>query len=143
MNVLIATDGSEPVLDACRLAAEILAPGRDRVRLLTVLSYHLFPTSLVPGEHTPDEDEAAEAVRDEVESATGAARKALEAARFTVEVVHRFGNPSDEIVAEVDEWRPDLVVLGRRGVRGFERALGSVSDHVVRRVRKTAVLIVP
>jgi nucleotide-binding universal stress UspA family protein len=143
VDVLIATDGSDPALNACRLMTRMLTPGRDRVRLLTVLSYHLYPTALVPGERMPDEGEAAAAVRDEIERATGPGRRALADARLDPEVIHRFGNPTDEIVTAAEDWGPDLVVLGRRGVRGVERVLGSVSDHVIHRVRNAAVLLVP
>jgi nucleotide-binding universal stress UspA family protein len=143
MKVLIATDGSEAATAACRMAARILQQDRDEVRLLTVLSYHLYPGSLVPGEHTPGEREAAARVRDEVERATHDGRVVLEQAGFDPTVAHRFGNPTDEIVADAEEWQPDLIVLGRRGVGGLERLLGSVSEHVVRHLKKTAVILVP
>ena len=143
MKVLIATDGSAAALEASRMTARILVPHRDEVRLLTVLSYHLYPGSLVPGEHLPGESEAAALVREEVERLTGDARAILEQAGFKPSIAHRFGNPADEIVADARDQGSDLVVLGRRGVRGLERVLGSVSEHVLHHVTKAAVLLVP
>jgi nucleotide-binding universal stress UspA family protein len=69
-------------------------------------------------------------------------RKALEEGDFNVEVSHRFGNPTEEIVAEIGDWNPDLVVMGRRGVHGLERWIGSVSEHVLHHA-KVAMLLVP
>ena len=58
MKVLIAIDGSEPALRAVRLVASLLAPARDQVRLLTVLSYSDYPHTDVPGEHLVRRSEA-------------------------------------------------------------------------------------
>ena len=55
----------------------------------------------------------------------------LEENGLAVSVAHRFGNPTDEIVNEIKEWRQDLVAMGRRGVHGLERLMGSVSEHVL------------
>jgi len=57
MKVLLATDGSEPAIRGCDHASTLLVPGRDRVRLLTVLSYSEYPYSLVPDD-MPLGDEA-------------------------------------------------------------------------------------
>ena len=142
IKILAATDGSQPALNACRVTARMLAPGSAEIRLLTVLSYHLYPGSLVPGEHVPGEQSMQQAEGGAIEAATSEARGAFEDAGQQVSVTHRFGNPRDEIIAEVSEWGPDVLVLGRRGVRGLERWLGSVSEHVVRHVQ-VPVFIVP
>ncbi len=47
----------------------------------------------------------------------------LEGAANRIDVCHRFGNPADEMLHGVDKWGPDLVVAGRRGLRGPERWL--------------------
>ncbi|MGH2726789.1 MAG: universal stress protein, partial [Actinomycetota bacterium] len=60
MKVLLATDGSEPALRACHMIAGMLVPERDEVRVLTVLSYHVYPHALVPGEHLVGERAIAE-----------------------------------------------------------------------------------
>jgi nucleotide-binding universal stress UspA family protein len=53
----------------------------------------------------------------------------------------RFGHPPDEIALEVAEWEPDLVVLGRRGLRGPARWLGSVSEHVLHHAKVPVLLV--
>ena len=53
------------------------------------------------------------------------------------------GDARDEILAEIDGWTPDLLVVGSHGSGGFERFLiGSVAEHVSRRAA-CSVLVVP
>jgi nucleotide-binding universal stress UspA family protein len=131
MKVLLATDGSEPAMRACHRVASLLVAERDQVRLLTVLSYSLCPHSQVPDMPLADESDRVRREGEEVHRITGQPRRVLEESGFAVEVGHRFGNPTEEIISEIKEWSPDLVVLGRRGVRGLERMIGSVSEHVL------------
>lgn len=57
--------------------------------------------------------------------------------------VLRKGDPSGEIVAEAESWKPDLLVLGTHGASGLERAiLGSVAANVVHDAL-CSVLVVP
>ncbi|HYN35998.1 MAG TPA: universal stress protein [Actinomycetota bacterium] len=142
MKVLIAIDGSEPALRAFRNVASLLVPKRDEVRLLTVLSYTDYPYTDFPGEHLVDEGEREQYVREKVHHLTDEPRRLLEEIGLRVGIVHRFGNPTEEIVGVIDEWLPDLVVLGRRGVHGLERILGSVSERVLHH-SKVPVLLVP
>lgn len=137
MRVLLATDGSEPAMRACQGIGYLLVPGRDHVRLITILSYSLYPQSLIPDMPLSGEKEMERHEVEEVARLTDEPRRALEGIGLHVEVTHRFGNPADEIVGEIEEWKPDLVVLGRRGVRGLERWIGSVSEHsfITRRSR--------
>lgn len=139
---VLATDGSEPATRAAHTVASLLAPGRHEVRLLTVMSFSDYPHTGVPGEHLIDEAEREQHEWQEVHRLTNEPRRLLEEKGLYVEVVHPFGNPTEEIVSEIDEWGPDLVVLGRRGVHGIERLMGSVSEHVLHHT-KVPVLLVP
>lgn len=134
-KILIATDGSAPAIKACRIINEMLPRGAvAQIRLLTVLSYSLYPDALAD-DRLPASDvtERRRAVEAAVEAAGAEPVRILEDASRKIEFVHRFGNPADEIVAEIEQWDPDLVVMGRRGVHGLERVLGSVSERVLRR----------
>src|ERR1700756_1469486 len=95
--------------------------GDVHARVLTVLSYTLYPYALYPDRELSDEVSRARAAEEEAGIATHDARLILEKAGFAVETTHRFGNPPDEIIAELEEWKPDLLVMGRRGVHGMER----------------------
>lgn len=141
VRVLLATDGSEPTIRAAELLVR-MASGPIVARVFTTLSYTAYPFPMVPGTERPVEDPGLTEVEDAVDAATRDARLILEKAGIPVSVGHRFGNPADEILAEMDAFQPDLVLLGRRGVRGLERLLGSVSEHVLRRAH-VPVLLVP
>lgn len=142
MRILVASDGSEAAVRACELLTRMLGSKAAEVRILTVLSFELYPGSLVPGEYVPGEREMREEEHAAVRAATEEARRILEAAGLDTATTHRFGNAHDEILAETENWKPDLLVLGRRRVRGVERWLGSVSEHVVRHVN-VPVLVAP
>jgi nucleotide-binding universal stress UspA family protein len=140
VSALVATDGSDHALKAARFVAGMLPRGTV-IRLLVVLSMELEPWTYL-GELSD-----AEARRARIEAATeGAAtqaRRILEAAGHTVSVHRRFGNPPDEVLAEVEEWRPDLVVVGRRGLgQAASLLLGSVSWFLLRH-SPVPVLVVP
>lgn len=140
-RILVATDGSEASIGACRQVAGLLDPGEAEVRLIAVLSSGLQAAAY---DGYPHDDAAAErAAQAAVEAAVGVSRDLLEDAGFRVQVTHRFGNPPDGILAEIEEWAPDLVVMGRRGL-GFPARwlMGSVSDRVLRSAR-CPVLLVP
>src|SRR5947209_5261113 len=139
MRALVAVDGSAPAVHACEMLSRLLPAGTD-VRLLTVLSYGSYPYSLMGG-HLSDEGDRVFAARREVEKTQDAARMLLEDAGFRVTVVHRFGYAPEEIIAELEECEADLLVLGRRGLRGPSRWLGSVSDRVVHRSDVPVLLV--
>ena len=64
-------------------------------------------------------------------------------AGLSVSVHKRFGNPPNEVLAEVDELVPDLVVVGRRGLgRAASLMFGSVSSSLLRH-SAVPVLTVP
>jgi len=130
VRVLVGTDGSEPALRASRTAAALLPQGTE-VRLIVVLSFELDPLTLL-GEELEDTPERQRMVHQAVERAVAEPRQVFEEAGHRVTVTHRFGNPADEILSEVEEWRPELVVVGRRGLTAPGRwLLGSVSDRLV------------
>jgi nucleotide-binding universal stress UspA family protein len=140
-RILVATDGSEVSIGACRWLAGLLDPATTDVRLITVLTSGLRSAAF--DSYPSDDADARLGAESAVESATGVSCDVLEGAGIRVEVTHRFGNPSDALLAEIEEWAPDLMVMGRRGL-GFPARwlMGSVTDRVLRNAR-CPVLIVP
>ncbi|SRR5579883_3175514 len=79
------------------------------------------------------------AARQRLDAALADVRKRLPAAK----AVLRGGLVAGEILAAIDELRPDLVVMGTHGRHGLSRALlGSVAEKIVR-LSPVPVLTVP
>jgi len=141
-RVLVASDGSPSASRAARALASLGLAIDANIRVLTVLSSGAEPTTGWGGS-LADAHERMRRVQELVQEATAELVAMLEGAARRTEVCHRFGNPADRILEEVDEWGADLVVMDRLGVRASERwLLGSVSEHVSRRC-KVPMLIVP
>jgi nucleotide-binding universal stress UspA family protein len=142
LKILIATDGSEPVVRACRMVADLRIASGAEVRLLTVVSFSLDPFT-VWGEPLADAGERTKVLQEAVSRAVQEPQSILVAMAADLQVRYRFGNAADEIVAEIEEWIPDLVVMGRRGLNPLDRWLmGSVSERVLRHAA-VSVLLVP
>ena len=140
-KVLLASDGSK---HADR-AAEVLAafvPSGATVRLLTVAGLEFAPYE---GRWGPlsDEPERQARLQSLIENAFDLPLQNLKKTDCQIEKSTRFGNPAEQIMEEIREWQPDLVVVGRAGVGGVVKLLlGSVSEHVVKHA-KVPVLVVP
>ncbi|GAC1361686.1 MAG: universal stress protein [Actinomycetota bacterium] len=141
LSVLLATDGSEHARKAALFLVHVLSRGQAHVRLLTVLSMELQPETYLGD--LSDAPARRALIKERTDSAVGEVQRILEAAGQPTTVSCRFGHPPDEALAEVNEWGPDLVVVGRRGLgRAASLVLGSVSDCLLR--HSTApVLVVP
>lgn len=140
-KILVGTDGSPPAIRACEFVRDLLSLAGADVRLLVVLSFTLDPYTLL-GEALEDTPERLNDARRAMEEAAKLASPIFERAGAHVTVRQRFGNPAEEILEEIAEWKPDLVVTGRRGLGTAQRwMLGSVSDRVTRHA-KVPVLVV-
>lgn len=138
MKILIGADGSDPAFRAASFLAEAV-PGPHDVTVLVVLSYSLYPYREGPD---PIDAELEHEAREEEMKAAEKIVRVLRDAGNHVSVVRRFGFPPDEIAAGVEEAQPDLIVMGRRGVHGMARWLGSVSEHALHHAA-VPVLLVP
>jgi nucleotide-binding universal stress UspA family protein len=138
--ILLATDGSESVEAATRLAIELAKASGNTLLVVTVwrelrADFGIPITTLFP-DVVDIEREHAREVADSV--AAGAA-----AAGVVVETIVRHGSPSHEICAVAAERRPRMVVMGTYGWGAVERVLfGSVSESVLHHA-PCPVLIVP
>ena len=69
---------------------------------------------------------------EESDAALAPAVAVLEAAGVAFEQVRRVGDPAREIVDFTNEWKGDLIAIGRHGHSAFEKLLlGSVAQKVV------------
>jgi nucleotide-binding universal stress UspA family protein len=134
-KILLCSDGSDHALHATRAAAEIAEKFGAQLVSLSVYD----PSSLVaayigvPGgslETTTDSACYANETLDAVEKETS---KILTEHPIHYEARREFGHPVERIIAVAEDEKVDLIVLGSRGLGGFERfLLGSVSEGVLR-----------
>jgi len=144
IQVLLATDGSEPSLEAARVVRDLLNPAAlARVTVLAVVP----PLEIAPfygasvgfGMYEGGVLSLSQETQDEVTAA--AERTAQDALRRTVAELHttlpvetavRRGSPADEIVRCATESGVGLIVMGSRGWGEMHAVLlGSVSERVL------------
>lgn len=132
-EILVCTDGSEPALQAVRAAGEIAQKFEANLTLLSVFDLATLP---LPYESVSDalpyiesRAKVGEMVYSEVIARAGQILKDI-----GVPYNSRFetGHPVDTIVRAAEELHTDLIVVGCRGMGGFQRfLLGSVSSGVL------------
>lgn len=136
MRVLLATDGSESSAVAAALAGNIRWPAGtslDVVRVVGESAPDLVggPWSAVALRVPPDFDAAA--IQDAEDALVGLVGPLKTLGLDVTHAVLR-GQPADAILDWIDRHRPDLVIVGNRGVSPIERTLlGSVSAALIDR----------
>lgn len=149
-KILVPVDGSETSLQAAETAIGIAKQNQAKVTLLSVVVQHTANTlfaGVVPRAQAVLETQ--DALKKLMESDRKGYTKILDklAQKFEenqvpVEKVIREGIASEEILAQSEEGKYDLIVIGNRGLSKTEKFfLGSVSERIVRRA-KCSVLVV-
>ena len=136
-RILVAVDGSEPSLNAARMAWDIGSRMGARVTLIHARIPLVYPPEMgwVPG---PEMEKAQEAYTQEV------LRRAVNhlGSAANVDTVSVLGSPAEAIAELARTENADLVVIGSRGRGAVARVLlGSVADRLVH-ICERPVLIV-
>lgn len=132
---VLATDGSEPALEAL---AQGLAVVRPDARLIVVTVAPDTDPSLATGTGFAGGVMSGEEIEELFDAQLGTAQQALHEATTRLgtpdaERIVLRGEPGAELCELARARSADVIVLGTRGHGGLRRAvLGSVSDHVVR-----------
>jgi nucleotide-binding universal stress UspA family protein len=132
-KILVCSGGSAGALKAVQAASKLAKSLNASVTLLYVNDPAL---STLPYMGPPEaafcvETSIAEADERQKESVQPS-QAALENAGISFTTRCEFGHPVDTITRVADEEKSELIVLGSRGLGGFERLmLGSVSDGVL------------
>jgi nucleotide-binding universal stress UspA family protein len=131
MNVLLAVDGSDWSRAAEKLLSQFPFGERPEVRVMhvcPVADLHELSSGMTAQVHQLIDERRKEGL-----AMLEAAAKRCRAWAAGVSTALRDGHAADEILNEAAEWRPDVIVVGARGLGMFSRALlGSVSDRIVK-----------
>lgn len=128
-KIVVAVDGSVDADRALDLAADLAARYGATLTLLTVVPPTVVPSYGGPI-YEPPNQEPMNALYDEV---LASRRKRVDNPHIPkVETVRREGIVVEELLAYLDQEKPDLFVIGSRGLSAGKRLLmGSVSDALV------------
>lgn len=128
-RIVVALDGSSNANHALSLAAQIAAPFRAELELVTVVPPPNLPTMGGPV-YAPLDRETLHAQYDAV---LREGRTRVESSSIgEVRTVRLEGPVVEELVTYLEKSPPDLLVMGSRGLSAGRRLLmGSVSDAVV------------
>ena len=127
-SLLVPVDLAEPELaqPAIDAAAGFAKAGDGRLRLITVLS--LIPVTFM--EFVPADFDSLQEERAKQALADLAAKTGLPADRVSTAV--RLGDVYPEVLAEVDHWKADLVIVGSHRPAMSTYLLGSNATRIVR-----------
>lgn len=140
-KILLACDGSAHSNKAAHTIAAMVSAG-STVRLLIVAGLEFAEYEGEWG-HLSDETERQERLRILVANTFEKPLEYLSGTHCHVQKTTRLGNPTEQILSEIQAWHPDLLVMGRSGLGRMTRlVLGSVSNHLVKH-SSVPVLIVP
>jgi nucleotide-binding universal stress UspA family protein len=114
LNILFADDGSEHAQSAVALLQDLSLPLKSRV--LVVRAFNSGQITM-----TPDFERSLERAKDQ-----------LSGSGFRVETELKLGSPAEVILGHAETQKPDLIVLGAKGLRATAGIfLGGVAQQVV------------
>ncbi|MBB5174006.1 universal stress protein [Texcoconibacillus texcoconensis] len=135
-HVLLAADGSDHSLRATEKAIGLISTQDDS--FMTVFYAVDTQTAKTDVLHHYDGD----MLKEERKKRLAGVEEMLQKANVNYEIVERHGEPGPAIVQFANESEFDAVVVGSRGLNGFqEMVLGSVSHKVAKRVEAPVMIV--
>jgi nucleotide-binding universal stress UspA family protein len=140
MKLLVAVDGSKNALSAAKYAAKMAASVKDESHI-TIISVH-DDTALKHLKKYVPKDTVSEYLRGLSEKDIASAQKLFDKMGVAHDMVIRFGHPAEQIKAESESGKFDLIVMGSKGRSSIkDLVVGSVA-HKVLAIAKVPVLLV-
>lgn len=137
-KILVGYDGSENAKRALRKAIELTKRSKGELTILVAADTVSFAMGSRGQYYAPVRNDMVQHAKNLLAEASDTAKQAGVKVHGSVEE----GRPVDMILAKAMDSKADLIVVGRRGIRGIERFLmGSVSSSVVNH-SKCDVLVV-
>lgn len=133
-RILLATDGSEYSSGAIRVAVDLARHTKARLLIAGIAVYNPEYATSVPGLEQAALDQAQRSVESAVDAAADVDHEV---------VITEAEDPWRGIVEAAEEYRADVIVMGRRGKRGLAR--GMIGDATARVIGHApcSVLVVP
>jgi len=133
-RILAAVDGSDASARAADLAADMARSLQAELTLLHVIEIEELPTLIGETEDTRAEEEA--------QIILGSVSKRVLSRGVRAKIAVRRGHAAGQILRFASSYKPQLIVLGTRGVTGAKGVLlGSVSMAVSRKARCSVLLV--
>lgn len=141
MKLLIAVDGSKSALNAVKYALKLVQQMSAESCHVTLISVH-DSTGLRHAAAFVGKVVVADYIRELSEKDLKAARKLLDAAGISSDVMVRTGHVSQEIVESAKSGKYDLIVLGFKGRSAVsDILLGSVAHRVLSKTKLPVLLV--
>ncbi|SMP61502.1 universal stress protein [Anoxynatronum buryatiense] len=130
-KILVAVDGSEMSLKVLQKARTMAEKFGSEVLILTVVK-KLRAIHYHTGSDFQLSDEVDRVIEDSAKKILDGAKEQFESYEGKYETLLAYGEPAEEILVVAEREKPDLLVMGSRGLSGFGRVmLGSVSTKVL------------
>lgn len=132
-RILVCLDGSEPARTAVQVGLQMGRAFGSEVLFLSVFNPSLlYAISAVSPGAVISSDFINVQAGEWHTYVEGVLASQLQEERPTNRILREQGNPSEKILRAAVEEKADLIILGSRGIGGFQRQLlGSTSDKVV------------
>ena len=134
MKILVATDGSKNALRAVKYAADLLKNSADKTKSITLISVH-DDAGLRHAKAFVGKEAVADYLRELSE-------KELNDQGIKHDMAMLVGNAAQEIVAQGQKGKYDMIVLGSKGRSAIaDMLLGSVAQRVLTQAKQPVVLV--
>ncbi len=141
MKILVASDGSKNALRAVKYAADLLKNSIDKTKSITLISVH-DDAGLRHAKAFVGKEAVADYLRELSEKELKPAMKVLNDQGIKYNMVMLVGNASQEIVAQGQKGKYDMIVLGSKGRSALaDMLLGSVAQRVLTQAKQPVVLV--
>ncbi len=140
MKILVAVDGSKPALNAVKYAIDLSAQLSNPAHV-TLISAHDDAGLRHVRKHVPA-GSIQDHLRELSETELKSARKLLDKAGVSHDMVIKIGHVAEQIVKTANSGKFDMVLLGSKGRSGFgDLLLGSVAQRVASCAKQAVVLV--
>lgn len=141
MKILVASDGSKNALRAVKYAADLLKNSIDKTKSITLISVH-DDAGLRHAKAFVGKEAVADYLRELSEKELNPSMKLLNGLGIKHDMVMLVGNVSQEIVAQGQKGKYDMIVLGSKGRSALaDMLLGSVAQRVLTQAKQPVVLV--